>query len=176
MQRSNPRLDRGRRRTIGVALVAGLIALLPASLSFAQDSCGDPWPLRRAMFMYTHSGMPTQTLDQIADRFEFVVEGYRPDLEYMLNKNSRLQYAAFYNSLTDNYVGDDSEHQWLMANAGQFGLDGEDAYLHFWEDTVVELQGQQITIPGWNPNRSAGDPPASATSTGARSRPRRSRR
>jgi hypothetical protein len=116
------------------------------------------------MLMYTHSGMPTQTLDQIADRFDFVVEGHRPDLEYMLSKNSRLKYAAFYNSLTDNYVGDDSEHQWLVANAAQFGVNPEDAYIHFWEDTVVELQGQQITIPGWNPNPAPGDPPASATS------------
>lgn len=164
MQRLYPRPGRGRRWINAIALVAGLAALLPVPVASAQQAgCGDPWPLRRAMFMYTHSGLPTQTLDQIADHFDFVVEGYRPDLDYMLNKNSRLEFAAIYNSLTDNYVGDDSEHQWLMANAGQFGINGEDAYLHFWEDTVVELQGQNITIPGWNPNRSATDPPASAT-------------
>jgi hypothetical protein len=175
MMRSNStrvRRAHGRRlSTVALSSVLSLVAVLAVLASGAGAAavpiegtvqCNDPWPLRRAMFMYTNSAMPTATLDAIADRFDFVVEGYRPDVEYMINRNSQLKFIAFYNSLTDNYVTDSAEHDWLMANAAQFGVDGEDAYLHFWEDTVVELQGQNITIPGWNPNRQSGDPPASA--------------
>ncbi len=172
MKRSNrTRVRSAPRRRISIAALSSALILLSLFASSivsaaapieATVQCNNPWPLRRAMFMYTHSAMPTATLDAIADRFDFVVEGYRPDVEYMLNRNSKLKFIAVYNSLTDNYVGEDSEHQWLMANAAQFGIDGEDAYIHFWEDTVVELQGQNITIPGWNPSPQAGDPPANA--------------
>ena len=149
-----------------LAAVSAVVAGVPTPV--AAQSTGecteDPWPLRRALFMYTHSGLPTDLLDKIADRFDFAVEGYRPDIEYLINRNSRFEFVAIYNSLTDNYVGDDSEHQWLFDNAAQYGVSGEDAYLHFYEDSVVDLQGEQITIPGWNPSRTSSDPPASASS------------
>lgn len=151
-----------KRGLFSILAVITLVAALPAPGAQAQE-CTDPWPLRRALFMYTHSGLPSSTLDQIADRFDFAVEGYRPDIEYMINRNSRFKFMAIYNSITDNYV-DDGEHRWLFENASQFGVSGEDTYLHFSEDTVVELQGERITIPGWNPNRTASDPPANASS------------
>lgn len=162
---STSKRTRGLRAALACAVGAvGLVALSTpfVATARAQDSCNDPWPLRRALFMYTHSALPTSVLDQIADRFDFAVEGYRPDIEYMINRNSRFKFVAMYNSLTDNYIGDDSENRWLFENAAQYGVDPEDVYIHFWEDTVVELQGQNITIPGWNPNRQAGDPPATA--------------
>lgn len=152
------------------ALLIGAVALPTALATMAsaqgsEPSCFDPWPLRRAVTMYTGSALPKPLLDQIADRFEFVLEGYRPDLTYMFNKNSKMKYMLSYTSVTDNYVTPGSgKHEWLVQHAPQYGITGEDAYLHFWEDTTVELQGQRQVIPGWNPSRQGSDPPATASS------------
>lgn len=57
-----------------------------------------------------------------------------------------------YNSITDNYVSgpETDEHPLLEALAARDGIDVEEAYLHYAEDTVIELGGERITIPGWN--------------------------
>ena len=134
----------------GIALSVALAATAQAQVGVRP--CTDPWPLRRALTMYTGFALPKPLLDQIADHFEFVLEGYRPDLTYMFNRHSKLKYMLSYTSLTDNYVTAGSgKHEWLMANASQFGISGEDAYVHFWEDTVVELQGQRVDHSGLEP-------------------------
>lgn len=57
----------------------------------------------------------------------------------------------FYNSVSDNYISGASflEHQFLIFECQARGADPESLYYHYWDDTVIELQGQQIFIPGW---------------------------
>ena len=73
-------------------------------------------------------------------------------------------YMIAHNSLSDNFVPPASpaatrEHDWLQAHAAAYGVDPEDVYLHFWTDTEVQLEGQNIVVPGWQP----GSPKAGAT-------------
>jgi hypothetical protein len=60
-----------------------------------------------------------------------------------------------YESLTDSYhLSDDAK---LAQTAASLGVDPEEAYLHYWDDTSVTLQGVTSIIPGWG-GGSATDP------------------
>lgn len=122
------------------------------------------WPLRRAFVMYnTQSNTPTGNprLDIIISKgsFEIVDEGRADDLKYLIDNGIPNLITLVYKSLTDSYHLEGFD-QWLMANAPP-GVDPENGFQHFWQDTVVQLGGQNIPIPGWQP----GSPIAGATAT-----------
>ena len=57
-----------------------------------------------------------------------------------------------YNSISDNYVPPQAqtpEHDFLITKAAQLGYGISDAYLHYMNNTVIVLQGDTISIPGW---------------------------
>src|SRR6185436_12240883 len=66
-----------------------------------------------------------------------------------LNPNFRWYV---YNSVSDNYVSPNQgteEDDALSALAQKKGLSPEIAYMHYWDDTEVEIQGTTVFIPGW---------------------------
>jgi hypothetical protein len=80
-------------------------------------------------------------------------------------KSLNGQFRWFvYNSATDNYVtstpGFGEEHAALAALATQRGWNVEDAYLHYYDDTRVVLEGDSVFIPGWGAGQAS--TPASA--------------
>lgn len=132
------------------------------------NQCSNPWPMARATIDYSGNAVSQDPdlVDAVARRFEFTIGGERNAQAYFENPGSIYRGAYIYNSLTDNYVTadhDTREHDWLMANGAAYGITGEDAYLHFWTDTVVQLEGQEVTIPGWQP-----DSPKTGASAGSR--------
>jgi flagellar hook capping protein FlgD len=67
------------------------------------------------------------------------------------SKNPRFQWYV-YNSGTDNYVppnADLQEYDALQSFALQKGWDPEIAYLHYWDDTRLVLEGDTLFLPGW---------------------------
>lgn len=56
-----------------------------------------------------------------------------------------------YNSFQDNYVAVQGldEHNWMCSVLVANGYDAERAYLHYWDDTQVSLQGSTVDIDGW---------------------------
>lgn len=91
----------------------------------------------------------------IVERFEFgigqkveagdTLRAYNPDFGWY-----------FYNSLQDNYVknSNTNEHDWITTAAESLGIDPEEMYLHYIDDTYQTLGGITIFIKGY-PNGSA---------------------
>ncbi|MBW2528783.1 MAG: hypothetical protein JRI23_31700 [Deltaproteobacteria bacterium] len=130
-------------------------------------TCAESWPLKRWLLLYGGELVGSATdaeLDAIAQRFEFSV-GDPPETVRDLTQRpgSVFRGAYRYNSLTDNYVASQSgtpEHDWLTDPVRALPDDG--AYLHYWVDTTITLQGETITIPGWQPD----SPKAGASADG----------
>jgi hypothetical protein len=85
----------------------------------------------------------------IAERYHLgLIEGhYGPDAVAIKSLNPDFKWFE-YNSCTDNYVPG-TEHDGLVAIASVNGWDIDDAYLHFFEDTEIVLEGDTLHIPGW---------------------------
>lgn len=138
-----------------------------ASAQTTPFRCPNNWPLRRGLSMYNIGGsLPQSTLDYIAARFEFTNGGHPDDIAYLTQQHPGF-YALIYNSVSDTYVPTATnrfhpEHDWYFANASQYNVDPEDTYLHFWTDTIVTVDRQNFTVPGWQPD--SPKPGATATS------------
>ena len=103
-----------------------------------------------------YSNAPNQTILQTAaQRYEVGISGVgdNGDAQRATIKalNPNFQWYV-YNSGTDNYVTSPSgtpEHDLLVSLAGSRGWDVEEAYLHYWDDTRVILEGDTLLIRGW---------------------------
>jgi hypothetical protein len=86
----------------------------------------------------------------IASRYELVNSGHASTVNVLKNLKPGIRWM-FYNSVSDNYTTGPEvhEHEFLVSRCRQRGADPESLYYHYWDDTIVELQGQQIFIPGW---------------------------
>ena len=81
-------------------------------------------------------------------------KGERSDVDKPIIKSLNPEFRWFvYNSGTDNYVvahpTAPGEHDLLVSVATQHGWDPEDGYLHFYDDTLVALDGDTLFVPGW---------------------------
>ncbi|MEO8738826.1 MAG: hypothetical protein ABI537_03880 [Casimicrobiaceae bacterium] len=150
-------------RTLLVLVASG--AILASSAMANPFQCPNAWPLRRAFLAFDSptTQYSDQLLDYIASHFEFADATNPLNLNELKRRNPNF-YMVAHNSLSDNFVppappSATQEHDWLQAHAAEFGVDPEDVYLHFWNDTEVSLEGQNIVVPGWQP----GSPKAGAT-------------
>lgn len=119
--------------------------------------CAASWPLERWLLLYGGElvgNVSDDVLDAIAQRFEFSVGDPPETVRGLMDRPGSIFRGAYrYNSLTDNYVTSQSgtpEHDWLTDPVRALPDDG--AYLHYWVDTTITLQGETITIPGWQPD------------------------
>jgi hypothetical protein len=120
-----------------------------AFLFLLINSCFGTDSRRDWCTLYGQAPAPkTDTL--VASRYELVVEGHTSTLNVIKGLNPRLKWM-FYNSVSDNYTSGSGvyEHQFLLSECQKRGADPESLYYHYWDDTVIELQGEQIFIPGW---------------------------
>ena len=148
-----------------LATIAASAVVASAIASANPFQCPNAWPLRRALLAFD---VPTtqysnSLLDYIASHFEFADATNPLNLSELKRRNPNF-YMVAHNSLSDNFVppappSATREHDWLQTHAAEFGVDPEDVYLHFWNDTEVNLEGQNIFVPGWQP----GSPTVGAT-------------
>ncbi|HZM17021.1 MAG TPA: T9SS type A sorting domain-containing protein, partial [Candidatus Krumholzibacteria bacterium] len=103
-----------------------------------------------------YANAPNQTvLQTAAQRYEVGVTGKGDggDAQRASMKALNPSFRWFvYNSGTDNYVTSSSgtpEHDLLVSLAASRGWDVEEAYMHYWDDTQVTLEGATILIRGW---------------------------
>ena len=142
---------RGNSRSLAVLASAASLLL---SVAFCDEV--------RATSDFHHGVIyysPIQGNDQItslvAERFDLGVIGslaYGQDAQTIKNSSPNFQWFV-YNSVTDNYVSGlpDNlvEDASIATVAARHGWNHEEAYLHFYDDTTVKLQGQTLFIPGW---------------------------
>jgi len=150
------------------SLSVGVLGGAATGATLASEAlfrCPNAWPLRRAFLAYDAptAQYSAQLLDYLASRFEFADSVNPYNISEIKQRNSRF-YTLIHNSLSDNFVvpvpgSSTEEHEWLQAHAAEYGADPEDVYLHFWTDTEVTLEGQDIIVPGWQP----GSPKPGAT-------------
>lgn len=120
-------------------------------------TCAHSWPLRRAFIGYDNTMHYNDTLlDYLASRFEFSFQINAYNAAELEARNTDF-YSIKYNSLSDNYVppvseGFLEEYNWFMEHAAEYGADPEDTYQHFWVDTEVRVEQQNLIIPGWQPD------------------------
>lgn len=97
------------------------------------------------------AGAGAHVAEVTARRYELGLTGLRnPDAARVKELNPSFQWLV-YNSITDNTVGPgvDDEHALVQAVARSYGWDPEIAYLHYFDDTIVKLRGEEIFVPGW---------------------------
>ncbi len=104
--------------------------------------------LRHGIIYYVPTS-DTGRRDTVADRYEFGVTGieYGTDVAYIKARKPSFEWYH-YNSGSDNYVPS-PEDDLISSTAAAHGWDPESAYMHYWNDTQITLQGQTISIPGW---------------------------
>ena len=102
-------------------------------------------------------------LEKAALRYTVGVTGKNdasdPDKIEIKTLNPQFEWYV-YNSGTDNYVppkASTEEYDALVNLARSRGLDPEIAYLHYWDDTHLVLEGDTLFLPGWG-GGSATDP------------------
>ena len=113
----------------------------------------------RHTIVYYAKAPDAATRQVIADRYDMGLTG-DPGTDGVAIKALNPDFQWFtYNSATDNYVtgNEDQEHVALTAFTAARGFPLEDTYLHYWDDTQLNLDGEVITIPGWG-GGSATDP------------------
>jgi len=120
------------------------IGLGPAPAAFAQAD------LHHALVYYTGAiGPGPQVNSLVAERYSVGITGLEiaQNARSIKDQNPDFQWFV-YNSGTDNYLQSE-EDLLLAALAAQRGVDVEIAYIHFYDDTRLTLQGQTVFIPGW---------------------------
>lgn len=114
---------------------------------------------------YIHGGVayvpvPNAKIPIFASRYDIglIEGGYGPTAVGVNALNPDMKWFV-YNSGTDNYVtgAADGEHQAVIDIAAENGWSPEDAYMHYWDDTWVTIEGETIFVPGWG-GGSATDP------------------
>ena len=130
---------------LALALAAGLL------LCNARSAESE---LRHGVIWYSQA-RDDSTRVRAARRYQVGVTGKGDasdaDKVFIKSQNPNFQWYV-YNSGTDNYVSPssfDGEQLTLQQLASAKGWDVEEAYMHYWDDTQVVLQGQTILIPGW---------------------------
>ncbi|TMH30304.1 MAG: hypothetical protein E6H66_18525, partial [Betaproteobacteria bacterium] len=160
-ERLAPRASRSFAVALGEFLSLLLICISVLDISSARADaafqCPHTWPLRRAFIAYDAPSVhySDALLDYLATRFEFSDQITAPNIEQLKQRNPDF-YALFRNSLSDNFVPPAAssltqEHEWVFAHAGEYGVDPEDIYLHFWTDSQVVVEGEMVFVPGWQP-------------------------
>jgi PKD repeat protein len=98
------------------------------------------------------SGAGPEVQALVAERYEIGMTGLanRVDAAAIKALNPDFQWLV-YNSITDNYVesATDDEDEVVAEIAARHGWDHEEAYLHYYDDTIVRMQGQDVFVPGW---------------------------
>lgn len=69
-----------------------------------------------------------------------IIRDINPDFKW-------LRYISAMDSYVSGPVLD--EHEYVSGRAVEEGLDPEINYLHYWDDTYINLEGQSIFIPGY---------------------------
>lgn len=128
----------------------GLVALAATGAAVA----GDDWSLKHGLIWYSRADDEGR-LDVVARRYRVGITGKGDDGDAervaLVARNPDFRWFV-YNSGTDNYVESRAgtpEHDLLQALAGTRRWDVEEAYLHYWDDTRVVLEGDTILVPGW---------------------------
>src|SRR5262245_52427289 len=137
---------------IACILLAATRAVGPAA---AAEPLPSPNGLKHGVIWYAQAP-DDSTLQRAARRYLVGVAGKGDatdgDKVFIKSQNPSFQWFV-YNSGTDNYVvprpGGDEEHLLLVSIANERGWNVEDAYLHYWDDTRVVLEGDTLLISGW---------------------------
>lgn len=109
--------------------------------------------LRHSVIWYTPATNQNQIVTT-AQRYEMGVTGITLPPENIVDireLNPNFKWFV-YNSGSDNYVPphiSTPEHDLLVQKAQARGWDPEEGYLHYWDDTQIQLDGATINIPGW---------------------------
>jgi hypothetical protein len=131
------------------------LAFAAAAAAAAAAADMDPdWGLKHGIIWYSRAGDEGR-LDLVARRYQVGISGKDDGIDAeraaIVARNPGFRWFV-YNSGTDNYVESRAgtpEHDLLAALAVARGWDVEEAYLHYWDDTRVVLEGDTILIPGW---------------------------
>jgi hypothetical protein len=113
--------------------------------------------LRNGVVWYTEA--PEAVCDLAAQRYDVGVTGKDHPANKITIKSMNPDFRWFvYNSATDNYLSPSpsEEHDLLAARAAARGWDAEEAYLHYYDDTQIVLQGDTLFIPGWGDGTASG--------------------
>jgi hypothetical protein len=130
------------------------VALGVAALTLAAPPLDSFGAFPKGLSVYVGSNNPQQHA-LIAARYDIGFTGREASLEDDVVGISAAEEAFewyVYNSLTDNYVSSPTgtpEHDLLTQTGAGLGIDPEEAYLHYFNDTVLMLQGQTVTVRGW---------------------------
>ncbi|MCK4414008.1 MAG: PKD domain-containing protein, partial [Candidatus Eisenbacteria sp.] len=127
------------------------ILLLVLPLSFSAAAAQEN--LQHALVCYAGPGGASLEANAvIAQRYRLGITGNSAGSGAQEVKQLRPDFQWYvYNSITDNYVHSttSNEHALLEDFAAQQGWDPEEGYLHFYDDTVLKLQGDTVSVPGW---------------------------
>ena len=110
---------------------------------------------------YSPPAVDSTVIRLTTERYEMGLIGlkqYPQDAHDILERRPGFEWFT-YNSVFDNYVsGPEVEEDDLITTvAAAHGWDHEEAYMHFYDDTYVTLQGNTVFVPGWE-GGSATDP------------------
>ncbi len=115
---------------------AGASGLRHGVLWYARSL--DDSVVRKAAARYT---VGVAGIGDLADGEKITIRTLNPDFQWYV-----------YNSGTDNYVSSTvgtPEHDLLVERAGAHGWDVEEAYMHYWDDTRLVLEGDTVFVRGW---------------------------
>jgi hypothetical protein len=139
---------RFERLTLQVAALGALPLLLPCNPAAAES------PLHHGVVWYSNA-RDDALRQRAAGRYEVGItgknDGQDADRVAMKALDPSFQWYV-YNSGTDNYVTSPSgtpEHDLLVSLANARGWDVEEAYMHFWDDTRMVLEGDTVLVRGW---------------------------
>ena len=112
------------------------------------------WRLKHGVIWYSRARDDT-VRQQAAQRYGVGItgKGDGEDADRVAIKTLNPGFRWYvYNSGTDNYVTSrqgTAEHDLLQSLAASTGTDVEEAYLHYWDDTRVVLEGETLLVRGW---------------------------
>ncbi len=123
-------------------------------------------------FTIKHGPLMEAEADFVAERYDLFV-GDKTWIAEMRAINPDILVLAYASAMvndTEIFGGTCTIHELCAETfAAQEGYDVEDFFLHYREDISYDFNFpvgglMTVSIPGWNPDREAGDPPATATS------------
>jgi len=135
-----------------LCLAGGFLCFGLAAL--AAGGKPEDWSLKHGVIWYA-SARDDMVREVAARRYRVGITGKddREDADRVDIKTRNPAFRWFvYNSATDNYVTSRQgtpEHDLLASLASSRGWDLEEAYLHYWDDTRLVLEGDTILVRGW---------------------------
>lgn len=136
-------------------MTLGVLALVSSPCHCAELRFGVVW----------YAPSPNDEIRRlVAQRCDLGVTGLSSGPDRLAIKRLNPEFRWFvYWSATDDYVPPHNqgtpEHDALLELARSRKIDPEVGYLHYWDDTVIKIQGVTVTIPGWGTGRAV-DPAA----------------